>query len=101
MENEFRVLALLVMQVMSAQPIKGILVLFAVVRSIPTLISSEITFTVVPGSVSSNITCVIIDIWVPVSYRADTSESFKRHLTVHFLPTRLTTLACCVVSGGS
>ena len=81
---------------MSAQPMKGILVLFAAVRSNPTLISSEITFTVVPGSVSSNVARIIIDIWVPVFQRADTSESFKRRLTVRFLPTRLTILACCV-----
>ena len=79
---------------------KGILVPFAAVRSSQPLISSEMSFTAVPGSVSYNIACVIIDTWAPVFQRADTSESFKRHLMVHFLPTRLTILAC-QVSGGS
>ena len=97
MEHELLVLHLSVMEVvLSRLPNQWILVLFAAVRSNPTLISSEMSFTVVPGSVSSNIAWFIIDTWAPVSQRADTSESFKRQLTVHFLPTRLTILACCV-----
>lgn len=65
-------------------------------RLSPTLINSDMPLIAVLGSISSNNPFVIIHTWAPESHRAVSSLSFNRLLTAHFLPTRLTTFACCV-----
>ena len=80
----------------SARPIKGILVLLAAIKSNPTLIHSDISFTAVPERFSHNMPFVIIN-------TSETSVPKSTHFTIiqktleeKFYPRRFTSFAYSV-----